>query len=166
MLLAFCSCGGTDSNTNGNEESLVPSMAEGPYEVVRVVDGDTFIAKIDGSDVRVRVLCIDTPESVTPDYVGKKNTKEGSVASDRTKELLGGGKVYLEYDEEKYDQYDRVLAYVYLEDGRRLEDILISEGLCKVVYFEPNGKYQDELNALQAEAKKNKVGFWGTTWKK
>jgi len=151
-----------ESTAEDSAVSLLPEEAEGPYEIKRVVDGDTFIAIIDGEDVRVRVLCIDTPESVAPEETGKKNTDEGAIASDRAKELLDGASVYLEYDQEKYDQYDRVLAYVYFEDGTRYEDIMISEGLTKVVYFKPNGKYLDELYALQDEAKEKESGFWGT----
>lgn len=144
------------------EKASLPEGAVGPYMVDRVVDGDTFIAFIEGEKVRVRVLCIDTPESVAPEETGKKNTDEGNISSDRAKELLTNKNIYLEYDEEKTDQYDRVLAYVYFEDGTRFEDIMISEGLAKVVYYEPNGKYKDELYKIQDQARKDKAGFWGT----
>lgn len=134
----------------------------GPYKVERVVDGDTFITSIDGERVRVRALCIDTPESVAPEDTGKENTKEGEIASNRAKELLENKNVYLEYDIEKYDQYDRVLAYVYLEDKTCFEEIMISEGLAKVVKYEPNTKYVDRYYELQDKARENKVGFYST----
>ena len=164
LILSFVSCGNTVSVQKEEISDTVslPSSVEGPYYVKRVVDGDTFIAVIDGEDVRVRVLCIDTPESVAPEETGKDNTDEGVIASNRAKELLDGANIYLEYDQEKYDQYDRLLAYVYLEDGRRFEDIMISEGLAKVVYYKPNGKYKDALYKLQDKAKEASIGFWGT----
>jgi len=142
-------------------------LLDGPYYVERVVDGDTFITSIDGKRSRVRVLCIDTPESVAPEETGKENTKEGEIASNRAKELLENQYVYLEYDKEKHDQYNRVLAYVYLDDKQTMfEKIMISEGLCKVVKYEPNVKYVDELYKLQDEARKNKVGFYETGYYK
>ena len=138
-------------------------LLDGPYLVERVVDGDTFITRIDGERVRVRALCIDTPESVAPEETGKTNTDEGVISSNRAKELLDGKYVYLEYDEEKYDQYDRILAYVYLDDKQTMfERVMISEGLAKVVKFKPNVKYVEEFYALQDEARRNKVGHYAT----
>lgn len=150
-LLLLCLFGCTNSNT-----------LEGPYKVERVVDGDTFITRIDGERVRVRALCIDTPESVAPEETGKENTDEGKMASNRAKELLENNDVYLEYDVEKYDQYDRILAYVYLPDNRCFEEIMISEGLAKVVKYEPNTKYVDRFYELQDKARENKAGFYST----
>ena len=138
------------------------SNYDGPYRVERVVDGDTFITTIDGQRVRVRALCIDTPESVAPEETGKENTDEGILASNRAKQLLEGQDVYLEYDVEKYDQYDRVLAYVYLQDNRCFEEIMISEGLAKVVKYEPNYKHVEEYYKLQDKAREDKVGLYAT----
>ena len=171
LLLSFAGCGNNSKTVSNSpieesqdevKEVQLPKDVKGPYMVERVVDGDTFIALVEGERVRIRILCIDTPESVAPEETGKKNTDEGAIASDRAKELLTNKNVYLEYDKEKKDQYDRVLAYVYFEDGTRFEDIMISEGLAKVVYYEPNVKYKDELYELQDKAKKDKTGFWGT----
>ena len=134
---------------------------DGPYIVERVVDGDTFITNINNQRVRVRALCIDTPESVAPKETGKTNTKQGEISSNRAKELLEGKNVYLEYDIEQYDQYDRLLAYVYLEDKKTMfEEVMIKEGLAKVVKYEPNIKYIDEFYKLQDEARHNKVGHY------
>ena len=151
VLLIFLLCGCKTSNLDG------------PYYVERVIDGDTFIIKMDNERVRVRALCIDTPESVAPEETGKVNTKEGEISSNRSKELLQDKYVYLEYDEEKYDQYDRLLAYIYLDDQKTVfEEIMISEGLAKVVKYKPNVKYVDRFYQLQDEARNNKVGFYVT----
>lgn len=69
------------------------------YEVVRVVDGDTVILNIDGKKTRVRLIGIDTPESVAMDE--RRNVKQGKTASEYTKQLLENKKVRLEYDDEK-----------------------------------------------------------------
>lgn len=148
ILFFLCGCKKNDLN--------------GPYLVERVVDGDTFITTIDNTRVRVRALCIDTPESVAPEETGKVNTNEGQISSNRAKQLLENKYVYLEYDVEMYDQYDRVLAYVYLEDRTSFEEIMISEGLAKVVKYEPNTKHVEEYYKLQDEARNNKVGFYST----
>lgn len=134
--------------------------AEGPYLVERVVDGDTIICDIDGEKVKVRMIGINTPESVAEDE--SRNCEEGVIASDYTKELLDGEKVFLEYDEEKLDQYDRTLAYVYLSDGEMIESLLLEKGYATTMYREPNTKYADLFSELMKKAKNNKEGFWGT----
>ena len=70
--------------------------------------------------------------------------------------------MYLEYDEEKYDQYDRVLAYVYTKNKKSFEEIMISEGLAKVVVYGNNKKHAEDYYKLQEKAKQKKVGFYGT----
>ncbi|MBQ5439800.1 MAG: thermonuclease family protein, partial [Clostridia bacterium] len=92
----------------------VSSEYDGPYEVVKVVDGDTIKLDIDGETTTVRLIGIDTPESVHPDQT--KNVPEGKLASEHTKDLLGKSDVFIEYGEEPYDRYGRVLAYVYIDD--------------------------------------------------
>ena len=86
----------------------------GLYEVVRVVDGDTIIVDIDGTETRVRLIGVDTPESVHPDDT--LNSERGKIASDFTSALLTGKQVYLEYDKEMTDKYGRTLAYVFLSN--------------------------------------------------
>lgn len=126
---------------------------EGPYEVERVVDGDTLIVYIDGVRTRVRLIGINTPESVAPEE--ERNTEEGVIASDFVKELIDntGYEVWLEYDNERLDQYDRTLAYVYIDyDGElvMLERILLEEGLAETVLFGTNDRYYDEFRELEA----------------
>ena len=86
-----------------------PPPATGVVE--RVVDGDTVIVRAGGGALRVRLLGIDTPETVDPDRpVGCF----GPEASAYTKHLLTGRSVSLVYDRELHDRYGRLLAYVYL----------------------------------------------------
>ena len=135
-----------------------PELA-GAYEVVRVVDGDTFVALIAGEKVKVRLIGVDTPESVHPDK--SKNTEAGKTASDYTKEMLDGKSVYLEYDVDTYDRYDRMLAYVYLSDGTTmLNRLLLESGNASVMTVQPNVKYADEFYELQKEAQRKHIGIW------
>lgn len=85
-----------------------------PATLVRVVDGDTIIVSIDGEEYRVRLIGVDTPESVHPD--SSKNTEEGMLASDYTKNLLKNTEtLYLQKDISDTDKYGRLLRYVWLE---------------------------------------------------
>lgn len=115
-------------------------------EFGRVVDGDTIICyDKDGNKLRVRLTGINAPESVHPDE--EMNTEEGKQASEFLKELLEDTEyVYLEYDVEQFDQYDRTLAYVWIEeDGEylMLNEIMLSEGYAEPVFVKPNLKYAD-----------------------
>lgn len=130
----------------------------GLYDVVRVVDGDTIIVDIDGAETRVRLIGVDTPESVHPDDT--LNSERGKIASDFTSKLLTGKQVYLEYDEEKTDKYDRTLAYVFLSDRTMVEEELLRSGMAEVLTIEPNSKYASFFEKLEAEAQRNKSGFW------
>lgn len=121
------------------------------HNVVRVVDGDTFVIKVDDEDVKVRLIGVDTPESVASDEyleeTGKENTQAGEDASAFTKSLIEGTTVYLEFDASTEDKYGRLLAYVYLEDGQMLQDILLTEGYAQLATYPPNVKYVDHFVA-------------------
>lgn len=94
---------------------MISSAQMTKVKVTRVVDGDTIeVTLADGSKERVRMIGIDTPESVHPD--GDKNNADVVVASDYTKEQLLNKTVYLEFDVGEKDQYGRLLAYVYIND--------------------------------------------------
>jgi len=83
-------------------------------EVTRVVDGDTIKVILDGSQETVRLVGVDTAESVHPNH--SKNTLEGVTASNYTKKQLEGKRVLLVFSEPKQDFFGRYLAYVYLVD--------------------------------------------------
>lgn len=143
---------------------VVASTAEeqdvhnGTYQVTEVVDGDTFKIVIDGKTQKVRLIGMDTPESVSPDQ--SKNSEYGVKAFNYTKGLIEGKMVTLEFDVEKTDKYNRLLAYVYLEDGTMLNKKLLEEGYAKLATYPPNVKYVDEFKAIQKEARKENRGFW------
>lgn len=145
------------SDSQFAEQTNIPSEL---YTVERVVDGDTLKVNIDGHTITVRLIGIDTPESVHPD--DNKNTVQGEIASDYVKELLACSSVQLEYDTEKYDKYERVLAYIYLEDGTMLNALLLQEGYAKTLTVETNTKYEEYFSRLQEKTKAAEEGFWST----
>lgn len=130
----------------------------GPYQVVRTVDGDTIILDIDGTNERVRLIGIDTPESVHPDP--DKNVPYGIAASAFTKSILENNQVFIELDVQERDQYGRLLAYVYFDD-EMFNKVLLQEGHAVVATYPPNVKYVNEFTALQEKARKAGKGLWG-----
>ena len=136
------------------ERSMIRDRAgndlKGPYKVERVVDGDTIVVKIKGESVKVRMIGIDTPESVAPSEYGKENTPQGLDAAEYTKKLLKGSKVYIEFDVSTEDRYGRQLAYVYLKDAKTMVQMkLLEEGLATVYTVQPNSKYAEEFLRIQ-----------------
>lgn len=120
---------------------------ENSYKVVRVVDGDTFVIDYNGKEEKVRLIGIDTPESVHPD--ASKNTEAGKTASEYTKSLIEGKYVTLEFDVQERDMYGRFLAYVYV-DGYMLNKKLLEEDYAVVATYPPNTKYVDDFKAISA----------------
>lgn len=123
-----------------------------PCELERVVDGDTIIVHDpDGNRLRVRLTGINAPESVLEDE--SKNTEEGRDASKFLKELLADVKtVYLEYDEGRYDQYERTLAYVWIDTGSTyimVNEVMLATGHAKPVYIKPNLRYADTFRTYE-----------------
>ena len=138
----------------------IPDSAKGPYEVIRVVDGDTMVINIEGSETKVRLIGVDTPESVATGDNEYKNCEEGKVASDYTKSLIEGQKVYIEYDLNPNDDYGRTLAYVYMSDGSMLNKVLLEKGYARMMTIQPNVRYVDDFLTIQKQAQENGVGFW------
>lgn len=132
----------------------------GPYVVSRVVDGDTYIINLNGRDEKVRLIGVDTPESVARGSNAEKNCEEGKTASNYVKQLIERESVYLEYDTQERDRYGRILAYVYLNDGTQLEEVLLNRGYARVMTISPNVAYADRYVELQKKARKNNTGFW------
>jgi endonuclease YncB( thermonuclease family) len=133
---------------------------EGPYQVVRVVDGDTIILLRKGKQERVRLLRVNTPESVHPDK--KQNTAMGVEASDFTKERLSGKEVMLEFEGEQRDHYGRLLGYVFVGEENFCVT-LVKEGFSP--YYTAYGlseKYDNEFRQAEREARDARLGIWST----
>ena len=129
------------------------------YKVTKVTDGDTIHIEMDGRDEVVRFIGINTPETVDP---RREVECFGKEASSRMKELASGKIVRLEYDESQNtrDTYNRILAYVYLEDNQMLNRKMIAEGYAyEYTYLTPY-KYQKEFRDLQAFARNSERGLW------
>lgn len=150
-----------------NPENIpIPTLSDGDHRqegvVEYVIDGDTFDVKLhNGKTERVRAILVDTPESChkssPPDCEAEPYASE---ATDFTRELLNGKTVHLETDTSLRDPYDRLLAYVYLEDGSMYQELILKEGLAKIMAIEPNVKYQTHLEEIEQVAKAQHVNIW------
>lgn len=125
--------------------------------VTRVVDGDTVIARVGGEELRVRLIGIDTPETVAP---GQPVECFGPAASAFTHRRLEGRDVKLEFDVERLDRYGRTLAYVWL-GGELFNETLVREGYAVVTTFPPDVRYVDRFVAAQRAAREQHLGLWG-----
>lgn len=155
--LAYQLMGWTFLNTP--ETGPVPNTVGTYYKVTKVIDGDTLHINKDGTDEKVRLIGINTPETVDPRTPVQCFGKE---ASNRMKELAEGKSVKLEYDDSQSlrDAYGRLLAYVYLEDGEMLNRKMVAEGYAyEYTYLTPY-KYQSEFRSLQNLARTSGRGLW------
>ena len=123
------------------------------------VDGDTAKFELDGKEITVRFLGIDTPETVHPT---KGEEPYGKEASNYTKgKLENAHKIEIEYDENasETDKYERALVWVWVDDTL-LQEELISNGLARTYMLQDNYKYAWMLQENEEKAKEEKVGIW------
>ncbi len=122
--------------------------------VAKVKDGDSIVLA-DGREVRY--LGIDTPELTSSD---PRELELARQAQQVNAGLVQGVKLRLEYDVERYDQYNRLLAYVRLPDGRLVNVELVRRGLARVLLSPPNLRHQAELIQAQNLAIDKRLGVW------
>jgi len=130
------------------------------YRVVEVIDGDTIKVDLRREVETVRLIGIDTPEIASP-----YNPHEdcfGPEAAEYAKQLLEKESVYLIKDpmQSNRDKYNRLLRYVFLEDGTLVNAKLIKEGYAFNYIYEPF-QLMKQFNYLEKQAKENRLGLWG-----
>lgn len=150
----------TENDGSVTDATLTLEKNSGLYLVTRVVDGDTVDVSIDGKVERIRIIGINTPETVDP-----RKTVEcfGVEASSQAKTLLSGKSVRLEIDSSQgeRDKYGRLLRYIFLEDRTNFGLKMIQDGYAYEYTYDLPYKYQAEYKNAQKEAEKNKTGLWG-----
>jgi micrococcal nuclease len=148
------------SSTNVQSLDAKQAKTASESQVIRVVDGDTIVVALNQKPETIRFIGMNTPETVAPN---RPVQCYGPEASARTKELLTHKIVRLEKDpsQDDRDKYDRLLRYVFL-DEENINLLLIQEGYAKEYTYKIPYQYQKEFREEQKNAKKNKVGLWGT----
>ena len=148
--------GGTQKSTESRSSNTNTNAEAGElYTVVKVADGDTFTIE---TGEKVRLIGVDTPESVSPSAA--KNVPFGKEVSEYVKEQLLDKQVRLEFDTQRADRYGRLLAYVYLEDGTFLNELLVEKGYARVMTVPPNVAYQEVFLKAEEGAKESGTGVW------
>ena len=126
------------------------------FRVAEVIDGDTIVID-DGKGTLVRYLGIDTPEAARQDSPGDPYSAE---AAEFNRKLVGGKRVRLEFDSEKYDVYGRLLAYVFADDVSVSEELL-RQGLATPLFIDPNRKYREQFNERRGRGQEREKGNLG-----
>ena len=148
-----------DENFNKIENDYDEDANKVEVELVETVDGDTAKFKMNGKQITVRFLGINTKETVHPE-IGEEEW--GKEASDFTKEKLENAtKIELEFDEvaDEKDKYDRYLAWIWVDD-ELLQNLLVQNGLAETYMLQNNYKYAGKLQECEEVAKENKLGIW------
>jgi micrococcal nuclease len=127
-----------------------------PARVTRVVDGDTVEVRLGGRAERVRLIGIDTPESVKP---ATPVECFGKAAAAETRRLLAGRAVSLRFDAERRDRYGRLLAYVY-RDRLFVNAALVARGYARPLTIAPNVAHAEQLARLARGARGRGLGLW------
>ena len=143
--------------TNVDKEGLAPGRFIDAF-VTKVVDGDTIDVTYKGEKHRVRLLDMDTPESVKQGVTVQPYAKE---ASNFTRNMALGQSVRLVFESKLEDPYGRLLAHVILKDGTYLNALLVRNGFARAEVLAPNLAYKDYFYGLQEKAINDKAGLWG-----
>ncbi len=148
-----------------------PLHAQQTTTVIRVVDGDTLKVRYWGKKESIRLIGIDTPES----RVNKKAKRDakrsgqdietitamGKKASEYVENLVKTGDlITIEFDAQQRDRYGRLLGYIYLSNGKMLNEEIVKAGYANVMTIPPNVKYQDRFLKDYQEARERKRGLW------
>lgn len=155
------------------ERSPDNGPAETVVSVTRVVDGDTIEVRLGGRAEDVRLIGVDTPETVKPDTPVQCF---GERASHFTKRRLTGRRVRLVFGVERRDVYGRLLAYVYLaqptlrvpkhvksrQRDRFFNAALVRRGLARSLTIPPNDRFAPRFRRLELSAARAGRGLWGT----
>jgi micrococcal nuclease len=134
--------------------NLPPKLEEQHYGVARVIDGDTLLL---ANDVRVRLIGVDTPETVKPEHPVEP---WGPEATQFTRQFVASGQVRLQFDKERRDRYERYLAYVWVGD-RLLNEELVLAGLARVeLQYNYSPAMKTRFRRAEATAQSAHRGIW------
>lgn len=150
------------TQTDQKYKRKIPNIdSSATYKVTKILDGDTIQVKIGKETYTVRMLGVDTPETVDP---RKKPQCFGKEASDMTKKLLTKHSVIIRIDRTQniFDKFGRILAYIEREDGMLINQFLLENGYAHEYTYSKKYEKQSEFKALEASAKNDKLGLWGS----
>ncbi len=142
----------------GIKERYSPADNKGPgktLHVEKIYDGDTIGAVVDGRFEKIRLLGIDAPEMDQRPWGGKTRECLRSLIS------AADSRIFLEYDIERRDKYGRILAYIWTQNRKMVNDEMMKNGCAVLFTFPPNVRYAERLRSAQKKAQEDKAGIWG-----
>jgi len=162
LLVLSTGCGGDEPGPPPvATDAPVVALPVGAFDaqVTRVVDGDTVVARVAGRgpSVRVRLLGVDTPETVKP---GTPVACFGHQASAFSTALLQGRRIWAAYQDEQVDDFGRQLWDIWLPDGRFVAGLLVASGTARVLPYEPNTAHASALATAEDVARRGRRGLW------
>ncbi len=150
----------SEPSAQASDIAFGPTGPTSDGTVTRIIDGDTIIVAIGGTDFHVRYIGMDTPESVKPNTPIEFMAKQATAANAA---LVEGKPVILERDVSETDRYDRLLRDVWVERDGTLVLVgleLVRTGYAQVTTFPPDVKYVELLLAAQETARGSELGLW------
>jgi micrococcal nuclease len=141
-----------------------------PAEVLSITDGDTIVVRLDGRKERVHLIGIDAPES-SPNSKAQRDSlrtgddlktiiEMGQRSTRFFKTVLRvGDRVSIELDVQKRDRYGRLLGYIWLRDGRMLNEEIVRAGYAGLMIYPPNVKYWERIEKAYRDAREAKRGL-------
>ena len=169
IVVAILACGAIFlSLTTQNNTTAINANNIETATCVRVVDGDTLVVNLNNQEQKVRLVGVDTPESVSSD--SSKNCEEGKIASDYTKSLVKEGQtLYLSKDTSDTDKYGRLLRFVWLEQPtenptqdeiktKMLNAILVKDGYAQAKDYKPDVSLSSLFHKLGTQAESDNLG--------
>lgn len=136
------------TNNTSTQENQEAVTNKNYYLVTRVIDGDTI--EIETGE-RVRLICIDTPETGEPYY---------NEATDYLKSLVLNKKVLLEKDISETDKYGRLLRHIYLENGDFVNELIVLNGYGQAYPYNPDITLCPQIETAEDIARNKVIGIW------
>lgn len=153
-------CASPTTGQSSNPDPVGAAVVDSPppsdariADVLFVQDGDSIRVRIDGQEERVRLIGINTPE---------QGECFGDDARSILDDLIGGEQILIDTDVEPFDQYGRILGYVWLDD-LFVNAELVRQGAALARPYEPNTSLQDVLEAAEKLAQDSETGMWSRT---
>jgi micrococcal nuclease len=136
----------------------VPGVASPALREARVIavnDGDTITLRMSGKKYRTRLVGIDAPEMGQEPW--------GQLSREHLRKILKDLRwdVRIETDIQPYDKYNRLLVYVWDDNGKMINEQMLLDGYAVLFTIQPNSKYADRFKKAQRSARENKLGIWG-----
>jgi micrococcal nuclease len=138
-----------------------------PARIMRIINGDTLTILYRGKWEEIKLLGLDMPETTLNDRVYEKALKNSTTPAEIInrgltgrefvkKYLQFGSQIWIEFDTQKRDRFSRLQGYVYLTDGRMLNEIILGAGLTEPLFVTPNLKYEQRFQEIARLAQKGK----------